>query len=254
MIRKFNYTGRRRIPRSRVNIQLVPAGDYPSFDAELDLAGLDLPEDAAVFVEAYDKSSYMRFGYGTVAKQGAPQNRVLNELQSRDAIFFRVKVVDMTARHGRVLAIADGLPPVKLKEQASERESLLHVRFSNLGEEVWRLDFTGDMPILELNQELSDIGLRETVRSDDLFVSLVLPAVFRQILTQIVVVEEHTETSGDDWRSMWLRFVRQLGVELDIIGEGEYARAIWIDREAVAAFCRRFNFKERYRRAKGGGA
>src|SRR5215203_416303 len=249
MIRKFNYTGRRRIPRSRVRIQLVPAGEHSSFDAIIDLGGLDLPSDAAVFVEAYDKSSYMRFLYGTIAEPSTPPDRVLNELQSRDTIFFRVKVVDMAARHGRVLAIADGLPPARLKEQASERESLLGVRFASLGDEVWRLDLAGAAPILELNQDLADLGLRETARSDDLFVSLVLPAVFRQILTQIVVVEAQVEPSGDDWKSQWLRFVEQLGVALDV-GEGEDARISWIDQEAVAAFCKRFEFKERFRRAK----
>lgn len=245
MLRKFNYTGRRRIPRSRVDIRLKPTGEFPSFDASLDFSGLDLPEDAVVLIEAYDKSSYMRFDYGTVGSLHAPPSRVLNEVQSRDTIFFRVKVVDISTRHGRVLAVADRLPPARLQEHASEKESLLGVRFSDLGEEIWHLDLTGDLPTLELNKELGSLGLREMAHSSDSFISLVLPAVVRQIFTQIVLLDGDDDFSGEGWKRLWYQYAIGMGADPEP-GSTDEARAYWIN-DVVSAFCRRFRVKERFR-------
>lgn len=138
MIRKFNYTGRKRIDRERLKIKLVAAeGDFPSFDAAINLDDLGLPSDAAVYVEAYDRSSYMRFDFGTVAQQIAPARRQLTELQSRELILFRVRVVDKAGAHGRVLAVADRLTPVATGAAAVEREGLLGVELQDLGDRIW---------------------------------------------------------------------------------------------------------------------
>lgn len=53
MIRRFNYAGRRRIPRSRVRIRVADDGPRRRFDAELALQGLDLPEDANLALPAF---------------------------------------------------------------------------------------------------------------------------------------------------------------------------------------------------------
>jgi len=251
MIRKFNYTGRKRIPRSRVTIRLLPTEDRaPSFQADFDLSGLDLPEDGSVFLEAYDRSSYMRFAFGTVAHPQPPENRCLKDLQSRDLIYFRLKVVDTTG-HGKVLAIADQLPCARLPGHNSIKQSILGVRFNYLGEQIWRMEFTEDLPILELNEELASAGLRDMVRSDDLFISLVYPAVVRQIFAKIVLGDEDLDPASEDWRGLWLRYAASIGAEL----EGSHERSeleAWIDEEVVPAFCRRFRIRELFLASKTG--
>ena len=73
MIRRFNYTKRQRIAPGRVQMRLRNAGTPEmSFDADMKLADSDLPPAARVFVEAYYKSSYMRFPFGTIASTLAP--------------------------------------------------------------------------------------------------------------------------------------------------------------------------------------
>src|SRR5687767_8442029 len=93
MIRRFNYTGRKRINRSDVKFTLQPADDvHFMFDATLNLAKHELPPEAVVWVEAYRQTRLMRFDFGTIARPQQPANRKLTEFDTSDAILFRVKV------------------------------------------------------------------------------------------------------------------------------------------------------------------
>ena len=66
MIRKFNYTGRKKIRRSDVRIDLLRDDDNRRyFNISLHLADLELPETARVYVEAYHRSGYQRYDFGT---------------------------------------------------------------------------------------------------------------------------------------------------------------------------------------------
>jgi len=82
--RRFNSTGRRRIPRNQVDISLDRISDLnviPSARAVLKLNGLDLPADANVAIEAYYRTSSMRFGCGTVSNRqrwGSALSRTCN--------------------------------------------------------------------------------------------------------------------------------------------------------------------------------
>ena len=67
MIRRLNYTGRRKIPRENIHITLFRNNGVDEFDAVIRLADLELPDSARLFVEAYHKSDWMRFDYGTLA-------------------------------------------------------------------------------------------------------------------------------------------------------------------------------------------
>ena len=243
MLRRFNYTGRHRIEQSRVAVCLVPAEDGPpSFDISIDLSGINLPQDARVFVEAYDKSSYMRFDYGTVADPCPPVDRRLLDIQSRDGVAFRVKVVDEYRKHGRVLAIADSLLPARIEGVALDRESLLWSRFVDLGDEVWRLDLSGSWAFIELNEDLKTAGIHELLR-DNIFFSLVLPSIVREILTNIIFVQEFVDADGDDWRSRWLAYAESLGGNMPELPED---RKRWIDQDVVGAVCRKLQAKEKF--------
>jgi hypothetical protein len=249
MIRKFNYTGRKRIARSRVTIEIIPGKDGPTyFDASIDLSGLNLPKNAEIFIEAYRRSFFKRFPFGTVSQLRSPQDRSLGDLDPRALAMFRIKVVEATGK-GRILAVADKIIPRRTDDEPANKICLLPVDFVDLGESIWRLDLAGDWPSLQLNARLEDI--REIARSDAHFLSLVYPEVVRQIFYEIVVMEDHVDpqTDPDDWMSQWLTFAAILGVkQLPPSGESEpilQDKLKWID-DTVEAFCSSNKMMEKF--------
>jgi len=257
MMRRLNYTGRRRIPRAQVTVRLVPDPDgVLSFDAEFELSGYDFPPESSVYVEAYNATSYMRFAFGTVGARAVPQDRRLSEITPSPLPKFRLKVVDNRERHGLLLAVADKLVPLRPEEDETHKQSLLPVDFRDLGERIWRLDLS-DWPVLELNRRIADLG--EAARSADSFLALVYPEVVRRILHAALIEEDQSDPDFDesDWTSLWLRYACALpGVPPppDDMGADAAARKEqWIEG-AVQAFCRARDARVRFERALGRGA
>lgn len=250
MIRKFNYTGRKRIPRSKVSIEIVTGRNgQATFEASISLADLNLPKSADVFVEAYRRSFFKRFYFGTVSRLKQPTDRSLVDLDPQALAMFRVKVVEAAGK-GRILAVADKIIPRRAEDDLANRICLLPVDFVDLGQCIWRLDLAGDWPSLQLNIRIEDI--REIARSGAHFLSLVYPEVVRQILHKIVVEEDHTdpETDPEDWMSQWLIFARLLGVkQLPPSGDSEpilQDKLKWID-DTVEAFGTNNKILEKFR-------
>jgi len=249
MIRRLNFTGRRKIPRSRVTIRLEPeAGGPPVFRAEYDLHGLGFPGEASVFVEAYNALSYMRFAFGTVARRADPPSTRLDEVTRRPLPRFRLKVVDRRKRAGLLLGVADQILPLRPDEDESRRQPLLPVHFTDLGDRVWRLDLD-DWPVLELNSRIEVI--REVARSDEAFLALVYPEVVRRILRRAVITERQTDPEFDDsdWTTLWLRYACTLPEISPPPADASTAEAeAWVE-EAVEAFCRARRVRTRYEAA-----
>jgi hypothetical protein len=249
MIRRLNYTGRKRIPRSRVIIRLLPVGDtLYAFTAEFDLSGFNFPNDANVFIEAYNVASYMRFPFGTVAQRQDPDDARLLNITPRPLPKFRLKVVDQSKRHGLLLGVADKLIPLRPEEDLANKQSLLPVDFCDLGDRIWRLELS-DWPVLELNNRID--GISEAARSGESFLGLVYPEILRRILHEIVIVQDETDPGFDDseWTSLWLSYVCSLpGVSEPPSGMSEEARARraeWIE-DAIQAFCRSRQARQRF--------
>lgn len=245
MIRRFNYTGRRRIPRSRVKIRVTGGVRRRRFDAELALEGLGLPCDARLFIEAYHRAAYRRFAFGTVGDPHPPTERWLDGIPVQNPLF-RVKVVRVEKGLARIVAAADRVVPEDVDRGEEARQSLLPVEYEDLGDRVWALDLESDWPRLRLNHRFE--GIREAARSGPEFVTLVYPEVFRAILARAVSEGRFDpDNDDDDWGTLWLRFAcRELGrprppEELD--GDAEE----WIE-EAVNAFCARFQVTSHFER------
>ena len=257
MIRKFNYTGRKRILRSRITINLVPVQRGPSyFEASIDLTGIDLPKRAEIFVEAYRRWFFKRFHFGTVDRIQQPEDRYLEDQDPRALIMFRVKVVEPGAR-GRILAGADRIVPHRTDEKPSDKVSILPVDFVDLGRCLWRLDLESDPPILQLNSTVEEI--KDVARSDPHFMALVYPEVVRQVLSRIVVEEDYLDFDADpdDWQSQWLTFAtNMLGTRhLPPSGHTEPVRQEkfrWID-DVVDAFCSTYKTLDRFVQIRHGG-
>ena len=139
--RRLNSTGRKRITRDCVTIELTPPLDtfsFPLAAAKIDLSELDLDPAARVVLEAYFRSSSMRFPCGTVGSVAVPSQLVLTDIDRGGAIQFRLLVIAPDGS-GRIVASAEGLKPLQ-KSETPERQPLLPLRETDLGEELWRVD------------------------------------------------------------------------------------------------------------------
>ncbi len=248
MIRKFNYTGRKKIRRSDVRIDLLRDDDNRRFfNIGLQLEDLELPETARVYVEAYHRSGYLRHDFGTVGKLRIPADRTLGSISASALPLFRVKVVDKTGTHGRILASVDKIRPASEDNQPVDSRSLLFVEYDDLGHTVWQLDLDGDWPVLRLNHTVEEISL--IASSDNRFLSLVYPEVLRQILTRILIVDEHTDPDcDDDWPSLWLKLASSLPGMSVPFQASKAGRQAWIEN-AVEAFCANFNLLDKFHQA-----
>lgn len=200
----------------------------------------------------------MRFPWGTVKQPVPHQDGTLTDFTTADGVLFRVKVVESpnqgNDRPPRVLALADQLRPQRFDEDQRQSLSLIDVVPSEIGE-VWRVDFPedGGEPVLQVNRYLVERH-HELVRGDQ-FISLVLPEVLRIVLTRVLVIENvDPSEEGDDWRSLWHRFVRALPGVGDaphpVKGESDSPENVdeleaWIDN-AVDAFARKYRIDQRF--------
>lgn len=231
MIRSFNYTQRRRIPKANAVVRLRPeGGGSTTFDLDLNLAALELPAAARVYAEAYFKGTLMRFDFGTVGTIRPPIARSLTRLPQPELALFRVKVVaEDRSQRGLVLAQCERIIPRQAEGGPATRQSLFRVQLIRLEHEVWRLDFDDDGPVLQL-----DPTFREQARHDAAFAALVYPDVIRRVLNRVLAEHDDPDTT-DDWRTLWLRFGRQLTGRRNPAREEDDAREEWIE-QVVSGF------------------
>ncbi len=249
MIKRLNFTGRRRIPRHRVEIRLH-TGPPRTFDATIDLQGLELLPHAAVYLEATCAGSALvqRFRFGEVEHIRPPDDRALHQLEGEN-VFFTLKVVDRTERFGRILAIAERIRPEASGDQPQAgRRGLLAVQPWKLGQQLWKLEVREFGPCLLVNEDVP--GLADRVYSDPRFYAAVFPAVLRQCLQAALADNADPEEDDDRWAVLWLRFGR--GLHPDREGppspdDPVEERDAWLDA-VVEAFCERHELTDRYRR------
>jgi len=241
MARKFNYTGRQRVSQRDVQIELIRASEGLAFDARIELNEYDLPSDAQVWVEAYRRASRMHFAFGTVSVLQAPVDRLLAEVDSPDAIQFRVRITAVGAEQGKLLAVADRIKPAATDDPSESTTSLLGLASAPLHGRVWAMQYHDNGPYLVLDESIEN---RHLVAASSAFVSLVLPEAFREILMRLLTlrVESWEEDDETAWQSKWLDFAQRIPgagsmPERADQGEDEGAMIDWID-DCTACFAR----------------
>jgi hypothetical protein len=251
MLRKLNFTERAKIPRSDVRVTLRRDEDgVLVFDPQLSFDAVgDLPS-ARVFIEAYYRTSFMRFDCGSVEAFAPPADRRLTEIDGTSVVRFRVKLVDHEANHHRIVAVADDIVVSEEKRDVTGRVPLLPVNFTDaLGQQAWRIAFEPNGPVLELNNRID--AIKDVARNDAAFFALVYPAAVRQVLAQILLVDQHdAHQEGDEWWNLWLRWASRYATPLP--SDPEEA-SFWID-DVVAAFCDAQKLIDRWRVAQAENA
>lgn len=249
MIRRFNYTGRVKISRSRVDISLFKDNEGKYFRAKINLEGLNLPPDAKVYIEPNYKGVYQRFSFGTVSQIKEPDNTRLNELPETELAYFDISVVDEKGKAGLLLGKAKGIA-VSTDGIPNDRLPLLPVNPTDLKNQFWRLSFDSSddgRPILEINKNIPDVF--EMARNDIKFISLVYPAAFRGVLFKLIEQGDF-DSEDDTWVSGWVKFLNTvLGIkylpETDIENGFTPDQEAWVD-DCVNEYCKKFQLFEKF--------
>ncbi len=191
-------------------------------------------------LEAYFRSSSMRFSCGNIANLAVPERMELSDIDRGGAIRFRLLIIE--PQSGRILGSAEGLRPARSGE-SPDRQPLLPLRETNLRGELWRIEVdarTG--PVLCVNNTIP--ALAAQIRSVPLLQGLVLPHAFRMILWELSPTgeEEGDDLWGDDWR----KFLRQIGVPSEPEDDDPDSIEEWVDL-GVRSFCELKDFVSRIR-------
>jgi hypothetical protein len=209
MIRRINHTGRRRILRENVSIVVDDRRKPATFTAQLALDGFKFNSDARVVVEAYRGSGGLWTGYdwGRVSSLRKPPSATLDGFESVEGLLFRVRVIAVHEPH-KILGEADKIPFAMVGEAPTKKIPLIKTRSADLGDLVWDVDFDVEPPELRVNKSL---GNWQVVAHDKAFRALVYPAVLREVLVRILIVEEWSgDSDAGDWRAKWIKFGRKL--------------------------------------------
>lgn len=251
MIRKLNYTNRTKIFRDDVRISVNEKDGLFLIDADLSALSnrekYDLPPLGTVYVEAYRQSTWMRFDFGCIKKIQPPKNRALEAFDNLEGIKFRVKVTSTEGDH-RLLAEAD---KIKIENQEEENQggySLLNVvPKSDMGDEIYRVVFADPdgAPELWINNENNNY--RAIGKSIE-FMTLALPAIFREILTRTIIIDNLTDEDDDtDWHCLWIRFAKTVSFDPEIPDpENEQDDAFkWID-DTISRFTKKLKLRKHF--------
>jgi len=240
MKRRFNYTGRKRITLDRTSITINRTDHTAgSFDASIKLDEMGLPDHAKIYVEAYHHTDLARFPFGTVGNMIYPEDRTISHLAHYENLRFRVMVVDESNTRGLILALADRIRPTGIYR----KRSILPVDFRDLGRQVWKMDYSGDEPVLMLNIKIPNI--HNLARTDPRFRLYIYPAVLRDIFSHILFIDrlDDIENPAQDWHATWLEFAKRFSKDDSLsqlnLGEEQFDpqdALNWIDK-LVEQFC-----------------
>ena len=204
MIRHFNQTGRVRILREHVDLSLQAGreGQPRVFDLSLSLSEYNFDPEANIRVEAAVSNVSQRWQFGTVGQFTPPPEYERRMTEVPSTARFRIFVVK-SDDSGLLLGAADGIAPTQ------DASSLLPIQEDDIGDEVWRLDFSSvGEPLLLLNNSVDNIS--GIVRSDAKFRSLVMPEVLRAILLRAVVIERQDPDDDQSQWNLWFETARSI--------------------------------------------
>ena len=201
----INRTKRKLIAKRHVRISVNPAtdGGPPTFTAQVELHSYGFKDDAKVTLEVSRSNASQRWSLGTIRDpvEIPDTERRLTEVPIGGV--WRLSVVagdgsGLLLGHAprlRAVLPLDSLLPLDVRD--------------DLGDEIWRVEFDAEegSPVLLVNGKVDTIS--DIVRSDGEFRALVLPEVFRTILTRMVLIDHANPTDEDGPWARWFETARR---------------------------------------------
>ena len=252
-IRRINSTGRKRITRRHIKIEMLPSalGEPLKAKAALTLDSYGFPASSLVVIEAYHRSSGMRFDCGTIGTLSIPDPLVLTDVDRSGSTLFRLKVIDDYAEPGKLLGSAERVEAER-EGKGEDFRSIFPVDYRDLEHDVWKVEIElGSRPILIINKRIP--GFLPRVLENPLTVGIFLSGAFRFVLQELVR-ETGTEEDGEGlgWKEDWLEYCK---VELGSVDDprdyrDEEKEKNWID-DMVNRFCGSKAFIDEMRHFQG---
>ena len=127
-----------------------------------------------------------------------------------DAVSFRLRAIDTSESIGKIVASTTSIRVWAEEISEARKRSLLPVKRGPIGDAIWQVNFDvpdDGEPELIVNDKFDEVAIREILRTDAYFTSLIYPAVLNAILTEAIIVNDIKTDDGDGWASKWLKFV-----------------------------------------------
>ncbi|MEP7364878.1 MAG: hypothetical protein ABI972_16625 [Acidobacteriota bacterium] len=227
---RSNPTNLKDIDKRCVGITLGEENGRRSFSvSKLDFADLELDGHLQVVCIARAGSTSQRFPLGTITNW-RKDPLVLEDVDPSAPLQFRVFVHDDSPR---LVAAAER---VRLRDQG-QAESLLPMEPADLGQEIWRLIFSDDGPILQYNATVFPSA--SGVENYFPFRALVLPEALRRVMEYIAQDPPKLDDDSDPI-SAWRPWLDELGVALPDEGDVDWPQQV------VSIFCDRHLFASKF--------
>ncbi len=213
MLKRINYTDRRRIPRGQIAVKIDPT-DPASFTLDLPSDVVADPDTQVAYVDitSAGSSEVLRHKIA-LTDDGLDRGPYpLGRIHWKKAIF-DVKVVETAGDDpGRIVRRASRIKavgPGGESEEGATHQLLATIR-EPLGEQVWALRF-GEPVTLVINDALA--MTEEQFVATQAFASLVFPELCRRAVEWAVVTEGvlPSDITPDDTRAaaLWVRFAME---------------------------------------------
>jgi len=248
----------KQIDKHLLKVKLI-AGQPRTFETELNLDKYDFPSTAKVVLESScaGSSFVQRFEFGTIKRTAPPKDCSLDEqlgerLRFTLKIIVTQKVLDSSQKIGRIIGIAENIKPINVTEKnLGGRDGILPIVSADLGEQLWRLEFGEHDVVLHINKTIERFSDRFS--TDQGIISLVFPAVIREILWKICILDgidpEDISDSEDEqkesWKAKWIRFAKTFDSTLQETNDDKDEFVRWIDN-VVDGFCTEHKFAQSY--------
>ncbi len=209
MKRSFNYTGRVRIPKEWVHLDLSDAdGGVRAAGRIAFPAPEDFGQNAQVLLYFRRGAARAEVEAGTVQRE-VRFDRTFAEFPDAEGLSMDVRVYDAADPARKLLGLAR---TVRGGEGGGARLSLLAARSGDFSYPVWRLDMDFDTgPFLEFSRRCRDF--RKLALSGE-FVALVLPGVVGLIARELLLGDGAfnalPDADDDDRRSLWMSYLNDL--------------------------------------------
>ncbi len=238
-VKRLNFTQRIKLTRDEANVLIHP-GQPATFEAVLDLSRLpDSQKSARVFIEAYHRTTRMRFPFGTVESHPSPpqQELRLTDFPDWKDVRFRIKVTDVGESPGRIVAWANNIQPKGPDDD--EQDDLVRWKDKELNGRLWDMDFDESGPYVVVEKA---IGYANLGQNND-FRAAAYPEILRRTLVQALLIDKATGDDPEDWFTRWTEgfLVGKLHLQPPPQDDDPGVLCKWID-DAVEQFCRHFNF------------
>lgn len=243
MIRRYNYTGRKKLSNIIINEWTRKGAKY--FNMIGDFSNSGFPDDAKIFIEPYFKSSFLRFDFGTIARFQPPESTDISDLPTTDELWYRIKVVDESSKHGLILGTAN-IQGIAIDTPHSGKQSILPVDFTELGGRIWTLEFREERPVLAVNSLLNDFGIREKVKQTDFF-TLVYPEVVKLIALRLETEEGFYDEGLSGWQAEWMRYFKEVLRYTQMPVQGDEKSVEEWANDISETFARKYQVIEHYK-------